>query len=96
MWHVLKPSSLLRARPKLHSTEFHLRDGVGPRQARIWTPWLDDLGMPKKEVVTKDEIICQVELKDGALTPASLGKLTLHGVPATGQPRRDATLPPRA
>ena len=67
----------------------------GPWQARIWTPWLDDLGVPKKEVVTKDEIICQVELKDGALTQASLEKLTLHGVPATGQPRRDATLPPQ-
>ena len=67
----------------------------GPWQARIWTPWLDDSGVPEKEVVTKDEIICQVELKDGALTQASLEKLTLHGVPATGQPRRDATLPPR-
>ena len=64
----------------------------GPWQARIRTPWLDDLGMPKKEVVTKDEIICQVELNDGALTQASLEKLTLHSVPATGQPRRDATL----
>ena len=51
--------------------------------------------MPRKEVVTKDEIICQFALKDGALIQASLEKLTLHGVPATGQPRRGATLPPR-
>ena len=67
----------------------------GPWQARIWTPWLDDSGVPEKEVVTKDEITCQVELKDGALTQASLEKLTPHSVPATGQPRRDATLPTR-
>ena len=67
----------------------------GPWQARVLTPCLDDLGKPKKEVVTKDEFICQVELKDGALTQASLEKLTPHSVPATGQPRRDATLPTR-
>ena len=34
--------------------------------------------MPKKEVVTKDEIIFQVELKYGPLTQASLEKLTLY------------------
>ena len=96
--HVARVEAIFAAQGQVEVSLYWVppKGRTGPWQARVWTPWLDESSMPKKEVVSKHEIICQVELRDGALTQASLEKLTLHGVPATGQPRRDATLPPRA
>lgn len=95
--HVARIEAIFAAQGQVEVSLYWVppKGRTGPWQARVWTPWLDESSMPKKEVVSKQEIICQVELRDGALTQASLEKLTLHGVPATGQPRRDATLPPR-
>lgn len=67
---------------------------TGPWQRRTWKIW-DDNGVVKKEVVSKEEFVCVVELCNEALTQESLERLTARGVPATLQPRRDATLPPR-
>ena len=69
-------------------------DRTGPWQARKWSVWADE-GVVKKEVVTQQEYVCQVELQNGALTQASLESLIHCGVPASSQPRRDSTLPPR-
>ena len=68
---------------------------TGPWQARQWSIWTDEHGQPRKEVVSHGEIVCVVELCDSALTHESLERLTLHGVPASEQPRRDSTLPAR-
>ena len=66
----------------------------GPWQARRWSIWSEN-GQPKREVISAEELVCKVELAGDALTQESLERLTTCGVPATGQPRRDSTLPPR-
>ena len=65
----------------------------GPWQARVWEVW-QDKGVVKKEVVGANEILCIVQLQNGALTPSSLEALAVCGVPTAQQPRLDSTLPP--
>ena len=65
----------------------------GPWQARRWSVWTDDGVTPKKEVISAAELVCVVDLVNGALTQDSLERLQLCGVPAGVQPWRDSTLP---
>jgi hypothetical protein len=67
---------------------------TGPWQRRQWKLW-DEGGIVRREVISANEFVCKVFLQEGALTQGSLEVLTANGVPATTQPRRDSTLPPR-
>ena len=67
----------------------------GPWQARRWAIWPEPDGHPKREVIASDEVICEVHLKNDALTEESLEALTARGVPAVHMPRREAALPTR-
>ena len=68
---------------------------TGPWQARRWSTWTDDGGSPKREAISPSEFLCPVTLTGGALSLDSLERLVAAGVPANGQPRRDAALPRR-
>ena len=67
---------------------------LGPWQRRRWKLW-DENGIVRKEIISPSEFVCHVVLVEDALSQESLERLTAHGVPATHQPRRDSTLPPR-
>ena len=79
-------------------TLYHVAPGgrTGPWQRRRWEVWTKESGEVRREVVTSSEIVCKVELVEGALTPDSLERLVTHGIDAGTQPRRDHTLPPRS
>ena len=76
---------------------FHAPPGhrPGPCQARRWGIWADNGGKARKEVISQDELICVVGLQNEALTKDSLATLAARGVPATDQPGRDSTRPPK-
>ena len=67
----------------------------GPWQRRRWELWGDDTGQPYKETLSRNEVLCRVELVDAALSYASLERLAALGVLVGDMPSRDATLPPR-
>ena len=52
-------------------------------------------GKARKELVPEQEILCEVTLKDQALTPESLECLAVFGIDVGTQPHRDRSLPPR-
>ena len=94
--HVARIDKVFREQGLAEVTLFWVPPGnrTGPWQARRWAIWVED-GVIRREVINQDELVCSVSLKDDALTQQSLELLTAHGVPASGQPRRDSTLPPR-
>ena len=67
----------------------------GPWENRHWELWTDSSGALKRETVTSSEVICLVNLVEGALSQESLEKLTAAGIPTGRMPGRDHTLPPR-
>ena len=52
-------------------------------------------GKVRKELVPEQEILCEVTLKDQALTHKSLERLAVFGIDVGTQPHRDKSLPPR-
>ena len=66
----------------------------GPWVRRKWSVLTDELGS-KQEVVPESEILCTVNLVEGALDSPSLEKLALLGVPISGVPRLDSAMPGR-
>ena len=66
----------------------------GPWSRRRWTVLTDELGS-KQEVIPENEILCRVDLVEGALDAPSLEKLALLGVPVSGIPRLDSAIPGR-
>ena len=86
---------VFRDQELIEAALFHVAPGsrTGPWQARVWTPLLRPDESPHVEVMSRNEIISDVELSGGALTHASLEKLVAAGIPAGLIPRRDATLP---
>ena len=52
-------------------------------------------GKARKELVPEQEMLCEVKLKDQALTMESLELLAVFGIDVGTQPRRDKSLPPR-
>jgi len=67
----------------------------GPWQRRRWELWGDEQNVPYKETLSRQDVLCKVELVNSALTLASLEKLASAGVSVGSMPTRDATLPPR-
>jgi hypothetical protein len=65
----------------------------GPWQARRWSFMADASGAQVTEVIPAAEFVCEVSLQGDALTHDSLERLVAAGVPASGVPRRDASLP---
>ena len=94
--HVARVERIFVDQNQAEVTLFWVPPGcrTGPWQARRWGIWHDDDGVARKEIISEDELICPVELNEDALTQESLERLTLNGVPASHQPRRDSTLPP--
>jgi len=85
---------LYRNHTMLEVTLMHVAPAhrTGPWTARRWEVWTDS-GAPRREVITADEYICTVNLREGALDLASLETLSGHGLNVSLQPRRDASLP---
>jgi hypothetical protein len=65
----------------------------GPWERRPWHIWMTATGEPRKEVVSPEEILCQVELVNSALTPSSLEALAVLGIASGVMPGRDKSLP---
>ena len=55
---------------------------------------MDPQGKARRELIPEQEILCEVSLKDQALTPESLERLAVFGVDVGTQPHRDRSLPP--
>ena len=68
---------------------------AGHWQRRRWDFWMLEDGKVRKELVPEQEILCEVTLKDQALTPESLEQLAVFGIDVGTQPHRDKSLPPR-
>ena len=66
----------------------------GPWQRRRWDFWMDAQGKARRELIPEREILCEVSLRDQALTPESLERLAVFGVDVGTQPHRDRSLPP--
>ena len=66
----------------------------GPWQRRPWEVWQEH-GQIKSELLPMSEIVCKVELRNGALTLESLETLGSCGINTGTQPSRDSTLPSR-
>ena len=95
--HVARIDQIFQDQGLAECTIYHVarNSRTGPWQARVWEVMLDSNGNVLKEVISEEEFVCPVVLINGALDNASLESLYLAGVPAVGQPRRDAALPPR-
>ena len=46
--YVARVEAIFAAQGQAEVALYWVPPGSGPRQARIWTPWLDDLGIPRK------------------------------------------------
>ena len=68
---------------------------AGPWQRRRWDLWMQEDGKVRKELVPEQEMLCEVTLKDQALTAEGLELLAVFGVDVGTQPHRDKSLPPR-
>jgi len=68
---------------------------AGPWQRRRWDLWMQEDGKARKELIPEQEMLCEVKLRDQALTEESLDHLAVFGIDVGTQPRRDKTLPPR-
>jgi len=94
--HVARIERVYRGQGLLQVVLYHVPTHArfGPWQRRPWEI-RQESGRDRSEVITADEVLCKVELKNQALTQDSLEKLALHGVATGTQPSRDASLPPR-
>jgi len=94
--YIAKIERVYRGQGLVQVTLYHVptHGRFGPWQRRPWEIRQDG-GRDRSEVITADEVLCKVELKNQALTHHSLEKLGLLGVATGTMPSRDASLPPR-
>ena len=95
--HIARVERIFRAEGQIEVVLMHVpaESRYGPWQRRKWKIWLTDLGQFRKEIITQQELLSQVVLKDDALSTDSLESLAVLGIDIGTQPKKDHSLPPR-
>jgi hypothetical protein len=81
--------------PRVQLFRIPTTERYGPWQRRRWEVWTDNNAVPRSETLSRQDVLCVVELSEGALTQSSLEKLAATGVNVGAMPSRDAALPAR-